>query len=123
MASLESFPSSFIDEPVQPLFDQPPLYEKTPPCPDGFIWREQTYRVLELLEQWTDYQRRGRMARNMRPEHAERALQHGSWGVGRFFFRVKTEHGRIFELYYDRAPGDADDRKGHWILRAERTAR
>jgi hypothetical protein len=59
------------------------------------------------------------MARNMQPQHAEAASQHGSWGVGRFFFTVETTSGRYFRIYYDRAPKDAFDREGQWILMAE----
>ena len=28
--------------------------------------------------------------------------------------------GRIFEIYFDRAPQNAGDRKGHWFLKGER---
>ena len=60
--------------------------------------------------------RRGRMANNMRPEHAELAAERGSWGVGRFFFRIRTDSGPIFDLYYDRAPKGTANRKGAWFL-------
>ena len=40
----------------------------------------------------------------------------GSWGGGRDFCRVRAEGGRIFELYYARAPKDAGHRKGAWFL-------
>ena len=30
------------------------------------------------------------------------------------------DSGQIFELYYDRAPKDVDNRKGGWFLRGER---
>ena len=52
----------------------------------------------------------------MRPANIAKAVRRGSWGVGRFYFRVRTESGRLFDLYYDRAPKDADDRKGTWFL-------
>jgi hypothetical protein len=73
-----------------------------------------------MLETWQDFKRRGRYARNMRQEHLEVALSRGSWGVGRFHFRVLAPEGRIFQIYYDRAPDNADDRAGHWILSGER---
>ena len=60
------------------------------------------------------------MGRNMIPPHLSRAERIGSLGVGRFFFRVRTEGGRIFEIYYDRAPTDAGNRKGSWVLFGER---
>lgn len=64
--------------------DREPLLSKKPHCPDRFIWRGGTYEVVELLSEWRDFQRRGRMSRNMRPENLRRARRRGSWGVGRF---------------------------------------
>ncbi len=112
----------FIDEPIQPIFKVAPLLEKTPSCPDGFIWGEQTLRIVALLAEWRNYGRRGRMATNMTPAHTRQASRVGSWGVGRFFFRVEVEDGRIFEIYYDRAPKNAGDRKGKWLVYGERIA-
>ncbi len=112
-------PLHFYDEPITVIFDSPPTYEKSPDCPDAFTWRNQTYRVAEMLSQWADYTRRGRMARNMQPQHAAIAFNRGSWGVGRFHFRVRVPTGQIFELYYDRAPKDVDARKGSWVLVGE----
>ena len=112
-------PIRFIAEPIIAQFEEPPFLEKKPGCPDRFTWREITYEVKETLSEWTDYGRKGKMARNMRPTHAKVATQRGSWGVGEFYFRVLTESGRIFDIYYDRAPKDVDDRKGNWFLYRE----
>ena len=112
----------FYVEPIEAIFDQPPLLEKAPPCPDGFVWQGQTYRVQEMLAEWHDYRRRGRYADNMQPAHARVASQRGSLGVGRFYFRVQVDTGQIFEIYYDRAPTSSDDKKGHWFLVGEREA-
>jgi hypothetical protein len=111
----------FIDEPITVVFDQPPTFEKRPPCPDGFVWRGEVFRVAALLSEWRDYGRRGRMASNMEPGHAALAAERGSWGVGRFYFRVRTIAGAIFELYYDRAPKGSAQRKGAWFLFRELT--
>jgi len=110
----------FIDEPIEVRFDSPPQLEKSPPCPQGFTWHSETFRIVELLAEWKDFRRRGRMGRNMIPPHLSRAERIGSWGVGRFFFRVRTDASRIFDIYFDRAPGDASDRKGSWVLFGER---
>jgi hypothetical protein len=112
----------FYVEPIEVSFDQPPLLEKAPPCPDGFTWQGQTYRVTEMLAEWHDYRRRGRFADNMQPAHARVAAQRGSLGVGRFYFRVRVDTGQVFEIYYDRAPTSSDDKKGHWFLVGEREA-
>lgn len=109
----------FIGEPIEVSFDRPPALTKKSGCPDRFVWAEEEYDVVEKLAEWHDYGRRGRMARNMRPENLARAAKRGSWGVGRDYFRVRTATGRVFELYYDRAPKDAGDRHGRWILSRE----
>ena len=116
-------PLRFIGAGIEVQFDQPPALEKKPGCPERFTWQEQTYRVVERLDEWHDYSRRGRMARNMRPGHAATAAQRGSWGVGRDYFRVRTDAGRIFDLYYDRAPKSVGDRKGAWFLYREMKSR
>jgi hypothetical protein len=111
--------SHFIDEPITVEFDVPLEREKTPHCPNRFTWQGRTYAILEMLAEWSDFTRRGKMARNMRPSHAAVAATRGSLGVGRFFFRVRTDSDQIFDLYYDRAPKDADHRKGTWCLYRE----
>jgi hypothetical protein len=112
-------PIHFYDEPIEVRFDVPPVRSKTPPCPNGFTWREQEHAVLEKLAEWSDFTRRGKMARNMRPSHAAVASTRGSLGVGRFYFRVRVESAQVFDLYYDRAPQDADRRQGQWFLYRE----
>jgi hypothetical protein len=109
----------FIDEPITVEFDVPLVREKSPTCPNRFTWQGETYQVGEMLAEWSDFTRRGKMARNMRPSHAAVAAGRGSLGVGRFFFRVRTQSGQIFDLYYDRAPKDALRRKGEWFLYRE----
>jgi hypothetical protein len=109
-------PLRFIGEPVDVIFEKPPLLEKKPGAPDAFIWRGEQYRIEQVLTEWVDFKRRGRMARNMQPQHAAAAGRKGSWGVGVFYFRVRTENGRIFDIYYDRAPKDVNHRKGAWYL-------
>ena len=59
---------------------------------------------------------------NMRPSHAEVASGRGSLNVGRFFFRVRVDTGQIFDLTYDRAMKNVDDRKGLWLLYREMKA-
>ena len=63
-------PLHFYDDLIEVLFDSPPALEKSPPCPNGFLWRGQTFRVTESLSEWADFARRGRNAKNMRPAHA-----------------------------------------------------
>lgn len=112
-------PLHFISETISVEFERPPVLEKRPGCPQAFTWRGQRHAIVEMLAEWHDYQRRGAMQSNMRPEHAAAAARRGSWGVGRDHYRVATAEGRFFELIYDRAPGSVDQRKGGWYLYQE----
>ena len=116
---MEIKPIKFISESIDVHFNQPPVLEKKPGPPDAFTWRGERFQIIEVMSEWHDYRRRGRMARNMQPKHAAAAERRGSWGVGQDYFRVRTADGRIFDLYYDRAPKDVDRRKGAWFLYRE----
>ena len=109
-------PIKFIGQEIEVIFDKPPALSKRPGCPNGFIWKENTFRITELLSEWSDFTRRGRFAHNMKPHNQRKAARRGSIGVGRFYFQVRTEEGRIFELYYDRAPKSIDNKLGSWSL-------
>lgn len=112
-------PIRFINSPIVVAFDSPPLLEKKPGCPNSFTWQENDLHITEVISEWHDYRRKGRMARNMRPENASAAEKRGSWGVGQDYYRVRTQEGRIFDIYYDRAPKSANHRKGEWFLYQE----
>ncbi len=112
-------PIHFISEQIEVSFDKPPLLEKKPESPSSFTWRGNRHKVIELVSEWVNYGRHGRMQRNMQPQHAAVASLRGSWGVGTFYFRVRTKEGRFFDLYYDRAPKNVDDRKGKWFIYQE----
>jgi len=118
--SMDFIPLHFIDQPIDVIFDTPPMLEKSPDVsPSGFIWDGKTYRVVEMLSSWNDFKRRGRMAQNMQSEHATVASTRGSLNVGRFYFRVKVDTGQVFDIYYDRAMKNVDERKGQWFLYRE----
>ena len=53
--------------------------------PQSSYLGEDSWAIVSLLAEWRDYERRGRMAQNMRPEHAMRAAKRGSWGCGTLF--------------------------------------
>jgi hypothetical protein len=117
--TLELKPLSFISEIIKVEYSTSPMFEKKPGPPDRFIWRGEIYHIEEVILEWHDYRRRGRMTNNMRPAHADNARRRGSWGVGQFYFRVRTRRGRFFDIYYDRAPKNVDERKGGWFLYRE----
>ena len=115
----ELVPIHFYDETIEVRFDEPPVREKAPHCPNAFVWNDTTYPIITALSEWSDFTRRGRMANNMRPAHAATAATRGSLNVGRYYFRVQVANGQIFDIYYDRAMKSVDDRKGQWVLYRE----
>lgn len=119
LSKIGSMKARFLGEPITVEFDTPPQFSKKPNCPARIIWRGEVLTVEEKLEEWQDFKRRGRMAQNMRSVHLAAAEKRGSWGVGRTYFRVSVADGRRFEIYYDRAPKDADNRGGGWFITQE----
>lgn len=113
---LEDKSIRLIMEPIEVSFSQEPALEKKPGCPDRFSWRGDEYQVRRVLSEWHDYGRKGRMARNMQPQHARTAEKKGSWGVGEDYYLVETRTGQYFVIYYDRAPKNVDKRKGEWFV-------
>ena len=112
----------FIGDRIEVALSDEPAPEKRPRCPAAFTWRGERRAIVECLNEWVDFSRRGRMARNMRPDHQAAAESRGSWGVGRHYFRVRADDGRLFVIYYDRAPRGRKDRKGAWYLFSEARA-
>ncbi len=108
--------SHFLLDPITVSWDKSPLLEKKPRCPDRFTWLGRQFEILELLGEWRDYRRRGRMASTMRPERVKRARLRGSRGVGRFYFRVRVRGGRIYEIYFDRAAAGQDPAVDGWFI-------
>ncbi len=94
-------------------------FGKRPPCPDGFNWREEIYQIITSLEEWVDFTRQGRMARNMSTEHAAVAEGAAPGGLVVIISMFESQDGRLFHIYYDRAPKDLDDRMGEWFLVSE----
>jgi len=111
--------SKFISEPITVHYSTPPAQSKKPTCPDLFSWNNEAFTIHSCLAEWTDFSRRGRMARNLQPQHKQIASKRGSWGVGRFYFDVRVQNKRCFRLYYDRTPSNATEGAGIWILLAE----
>ncbi len=113
-------PARFIGAPIEVTYARPPVLEKRPGPPDGFIWEGRIYRVEAVLREWHDYRLRGKSEAFYVKERgsfrAKAAERRGSWGVGRDYYRVRTDTGEIFDIYYDRAPQGAGKGKGSWFL-------
>jgi hypothetical protein len=106
----------YIGEMITVGYDQPPLLVKKPDCPNMFIWQGKSFRVTEVISEWHDFSRKGKYTRNMKDAHLERANIKGSLGVGRFYFRVRSDENRIFEIYYDRSIKNTFETSGFWVL-------
>ena len=58
----ELVPIHFFDQPIEVVFDTPPAREKSPDCPNGFIWEEKTYRCARNAVLLSDLRCYGKMA-------------------------------------------------------------
>jgi hypothetical protein len=109
----------FYADEIEVRFDKEPTLDKKPGLPAAFTWRGHEYVIVELLEEWHDYRKRGKSKAFYEKERGSywvtRIQREGSWGVGRDYYRVRTESGEVFDIYYDRAPR-GQTKKGQWIL-------
>jgi hypothetical protein len=114
-----SMTADLYSEPIEVDFKREPLLEKKPGIPTSFSWRERVYLITGLIKEWHDYRLRKKMhkfysgrrgnAPSMKPG------MRGSWGVGRDYYRVQTDSGETFDIYYDRKPR-GQKIKGEWVL-------
>jgi len=111
--------TAYIGEMIAVGYDNPPLFMKKPDCPNTFFWNGSTYHIIEVISEWHDFSRKGKYSRNMKDAHLERANIKGSLGVGRFYFRVRTNENRLFEIYYDRGIKNTFETGGTWVLLQE----
>lgn len=108
----------FHSEPITVEFSAEPLLEKRPGLPAAFAWRGKWYKITRLVKEWHDYRKRGNMEEFYRRKRGNapdlKSSSRGSWGVGRDYYRVVTDSGEIFDIYYDRKP--FKQKKGEWVL-------
>jgi hypothetical protein len=109
----------FFSDEIQVRFEREPTLEKKPGVPSAFIWRGREYVIVELIREWHDYRTRGKSKALYKRERGsywvKKSQRQGSWGVGRDYYRVGTDSGEVFDIYYDRAP-KGRVAKGQWIL-------
>ena len=90
--------------------------EKKPPVPLSFVWQGRTHVIADMLAMWHRYGKPEIKTQGGRPPYFVRSGRtQGSWGQGRAYFRVRTTEGRLFDMYYDRAP-KGKRRAGAWFL-------
>jgi hypothetical protein len=104
--------SSFISEPITPLgasFDAEAMSPGEPGLPQRFRWRKRDFAVTEVLGRWKD--------------HGDCRNGSGERYVRKHGFRVRTEDGTVFRLYFQRSVGRG--RLGParwWVLSVESCA-
>ncbi|MGD2250965.1 MAG: DUF6504 family protein [Candidatus Methanofastidiosia archaeon] len=106
----------FYSEPITVKFEKEPLLEKKPGPPDVFVWRGKSYTIIRVEKEWHTYNKQGKIEKfySQKGNAPELTPPKGSWGVGRDYYRVKTDTGEVFVIYYDRQPKKS--KKGQWIL-------
>jgi hypothetical protein len=82
----------FIDAEVEVLFVE------RPGPPVGFRWEGKEYRIVEVLE----------FRRELDFQRSWWRRRHRDW------YKVRTNDGRVFELYFHRGPG-----RRYWVLLRE----
>lgn len=96
----------FISEPLEPLpgsFASVAMATGLPGLPQGFTWRQKTYRVLNELEQWKQSAPEGG-----RPG-AERYLR-------RHCYRLRMDDGTIWTVYFERQARRGANPRLRWFL-------
>jgi hypothetical protein len=106
----------FIGAEISVEFPEGFVLEKKPPVPIAFVWEGERYEVDEMLAEWHRYGRPEIRTQGGRPPYYVRSGRtQGSWGQGRTYYRIRTDSGHLFDLYYDRAP-KGQQRSGTWVL-------
>jgi len=90
--------ADFYSEGIEVHFDREPLMEKKPGLPSAFTWRGREYEIVEVERQY----------RRLDFKRAWWRRRH------RHYYRVKTDMGQVFEIYFHRGPG-----KRYWVLYRE----
>ena len=94
----------FIGKPIEVE-----LSEETPPAPTAFRLGGQRHEVAEVLSRWEEHGY-GQRIRG----HLDRQPQ-----GQRFYYRVRTAEGEVFELYVDWSPvrrkGTKRSEKSQWF--------
>ncbi len=88
----------FYSEPIDVVFTSRPRQ------PASFVWRGREYKVAAVEAAWQDHG-----CGTLSPRHANWRLRRH-----RNYYRVRTDDGRLYDLYLDRSGG-----KRTWMLYRE----
>ncbi len=95
----------FISEPIQPdpaSFDTAAMAKGQAGLPAGFTWRDQHYKIVEVLEEWKDSER----------EYHRR----GEAYYRKHFWRIRVDDGDEMTIYALRRVKRGESPKKRWWL-------
>jgi hypothetical protein len=98
--------TEFISEVIQPVrgtFDVARMATGVPGLPSGFLWRGQTYTIVEELAVWKQTSNEGGFA------VGDRYLR-------RHYHRLQMSDGATWTVYFVRANPRSGDAKARWFL-------
>ncbi len=95
----------FVSETIKPLegtFDTAAMTRGEPGLPAKFLWRDEEYEVLEVLEAWKETG----PCRNGSDEIYLR----------KHWYKIRTTTGKIMTLYFERQARSKGQKKLRWWL-------
>ncbi len=98
--------AELISEPIVPrpgTFDTARMARGEPGLPDGFTWRGQSVKVVELLEAWKHSSREGGRAG-------------GELYLRRHYFKLQMSDDCVWTVYFVRQTPRSGDAKKRWYL-------
>ena len=95
----------FVSEPLTPIggtISTADLARGEPSLPDGFVWRDREFRVVDVLE----------MSRSYRYDLGDKYLARHIW-------RLRMDDGAVWNVYFSRHPMSKRRRSGEarWFLK------
>lgn len=96
----------FVSEPIKPLAGTAQaiaLGRGEPGLPDGFIWRDRTYRIVQRRSQW-------------KASSAEGGKPGGEVYLRRHYFELTMDDGATWTVYFVRQAASSGSAKRRWFL-------
>jgi len=98
--------SELISEPLTPhanTFDTARMGRGEPGIPSGFVWREKSVKVTELIGSWKHSSREG-------------ARAGGDLYLRRHYYRLRMSDGTVWTVYFVRQAPKSGSAKIRWFL-------
>ena len=95
----------FVSKPIAPVAqtaDAAAMSRGEPGLPERFSWRQQEYRILDVMETWTSI---GPCCSGSREKYRRK-----------HWYRIRTEPKQIMTIYCDRQPRRGGCAKSRWWI-------